>query len=200
MISVQKVYHVYSGKACGSCLGCDAGFASYKYALDIMGLCPRIVCFIYIRCPCLWYIFLPSLCSVRAFCAFKTSNMQPLPLLFLWLSTTSLAAAQICPDYAHYAAAPHAPFSGGAYNLSYQRPAPSCRTFISSAVESTIARLNATITDPDLSRLFENSFPNTLDTAIKWKGYAADSDDEELTFVITGDMYTASYSKNVQYS
>ena len=133
---------------------------------------------------------LSSICFVCVFCAFTPPKMWPLLLLFVWLCTKSFTAAQTCPDYADYAAAPHAPFSGGGYNLSYQRPAPACRTFNSSAVESTIARLNATITDPDLSRLFENSFPNTLDTAIKWKGYAADSADEELTFVITGDMYT----------
>ncbi|CAD6574826.1 MAG: hypothetical protein ASARMPREDX12_006983 [Alectoria sarmentosa] len=114
--------------------------------------------------------------------------MPPFKLLVLLFCMSVFAAAQFCPDYADYAAAPHAPFSGGTYNLSYQRPVASCRTFTSSAVESTIARLNSTITDPDLSRLFENSFPNTLDTAIKWKGYAADNADEELTFVITGDI------------
>ena len=123
------------------------------------------------------------------------SIIQPI----LWLCANTLAVAQVCPDYADYAATPHPPLSHGTYKLSYQRPAPSCRTFTSPAVESTIARLNTTITDPDLSRLFENSFPNTLDTAIKWKGYAADNADEELTFVITGDMYLAIHSIHLQY-
>jgi len=47
--------------------------------------------------------------------------------------------------------------------------------------------VSANISDPDLKRLFTNSYPSTVDTAIKWKGYAAGSD-EELTFVITGDV------------
>ena len=126
--------------------------------------------------------------------------MRSAILIFLLLCTNVFSAAQTCPDYANYAAAPHAPFSGGRYKLSYQRPAPSCRTFSSSAVESTIARLKSTIADPDLFRLFENSFPNTLDTTIKWKGYAADNAEEELTFVITGDMYIALYDWIMLYS
>ena len=63
-----------------------------------------------------------------------------------------------------------------------------CRTFTSQGVEDTITRMKTTIKDPDLYRLFENAYPNTLDTAIKWKGYAADNAEEELTFIITGDI------------
>ena len=91
-----------------------------------------------------------------------------------------------CPDYTVYSTEYHAPFSGGVYNLSSQRPPVQCRTFISPIVEATINATKAVITDPDLSRLFENSFPNTLDTAIKWHGYAANNSAEELTFIITG--------------
>lgn len=67
------------------------------------------------------------------------------------------------------------------------RPIPACRTFNSSDVDNTVSRLKSVIKDPDLYRLFQNSFPNTLDTAIKWKGHANGSD-EELTFVITGRL------------
>lgn len=93
-----------------------------------------------------------------------------------------------CPDYLVYSEEYHAPFSTGRYNLSSQRPPAHCRTFNSSGVEETLVRLNSTIADPDLSRLFQNAYPNTLDTAIKWHGYAANNSAEELTFVITGDM------------
>jgi len=92
-----------------------------------------------------------------------------------------------CPDYLDYAEHHHGPYSSGRYNLSYQRPDPACRTFNSSIVESTISRVMADISDPDLARLFQNAYPNTLDTAIKWKGYA-NGTDEELTFIITGDI------------
>lgn len=108
--------------------------------------------------------------------------------LFTVLFAVVVVNSQGCPDYADYSKEYHPPFSAGRYNLSYQRPAETCRTFTSQAVEDTITRLNSTIADPDLFRLFQNSYPNTLDTAIKWKGYAAGTN-EELTFIITGDMY-----------
>lgn len=104
----------------------------------------------------------------------------------------SVAAAAVnltCPDYSVYSTEHHGPYSGGMYNLSYQRPIPRCRTFNSSIVEDTITSVSRKIRDPDLKRLFVNSFPNTLDTAVKWKGYANNaSSGEELTFLITGDI------------
>jgi len=93
-----------------------------------------------------------------------------------------------CPNYIDYSQQHHAPFSSGRYNLSYQRPHPACRTFNSTIVEATINSTASAITDPDLARLFVNSFPNTLDTAVKWKGLAANRSVEELTFLITGDI------------
>lgn len=98
------------------------------------------------------------------------------------------AAGQECPDYLDYAKEKHEPFTNGTYQLPFQRPAPACRTFNSSGVEQVIDRMEGVIADPDLYRLFENAYPNTLDTAIKWKGVAANNSEEELTFVITGDI------------
>lgn len=93
-----------------------------------------------------------------------------------------------CPDYADYSKERNKPVSAGRFELAYQRPDPSCRTFISSTVDEAIRNMSSVIADPDLYRLFENTFPNTLDTAIKWRGYARNNSKEELAFVVTGDI------------
>ncbi|KAL1891855.1 hypothetical protein Sste5346_007399 [Sporothrix stenoceras] len=89
------------------------------------------------------------------------------------------------------------PLSEGKRHLPYVRPPPQCRTFNLSSLETLIDDMRTTVQDPDLFRLFENSFPNTLDTMIKWYGYANETDpetkeetttDEELTYIITGDI------------
>ncbi|OAA66751.1 hypothetical protein SPI_01327 [Niveomyces insectorum RCEF 264] len=89
------------------------------------------------------------------------------------------------------------PVSTGKFQFPYLRPPPQCRTFNLSSLEALIARMRTTIRDPDLFRLFENAYPNTLDTMIKWHGFANETDpatgaevvtDEELTYVITGDI------------
>jgi len=112
-----------------------------------------------------------------------------LQFIFICLASISvtLVGAQSCPDYSTFSQQHHAPFSSGRYNLSYQRPAPACRTFRAPLVDNTVARFQNIIKDPDLYRLFQNSYPNTVDTAVRWKGYANNSD-EELTFLITGDI------------
>ncbi|KAH7020947.1 uncharacterized protein B0I36DRAFT_252377 [Microdochium trichocladiopsis] len=103
------------------------------------------------------------------------------------LGLCALAGAQSCPEYIDYSKERHEPFSSGRYQLSYQRPPPECRKFVLPEVEQAIVDMKTTIADPDLFRLFENAFPNTLDTTISWHGYAAGSD-EELTFITTGDI------------
>jgi meiotically up-regulated gene 157 (Mug157) protein len=100
----------------------------------------------------------------------------------------STAVRAACPDYSDYSQKVHTPLSIGKYQLSYMRPDPACRTFTSPIVEDTISSMKTIIKDPDLYRIFENSFPNSLDTAVKWKGFAANNSKEELTFLITGDI------------
>jgi meiotically up-regulated gene 157 (Mug157) protein len=111
--------------------------------------------------------------------------------LLLWLSMSTLIQAQ-CPIYTHYANARHEPYSTGRWNLSSMRPIPSCRTFVSQEVEDTIARLKDVIVDSDLFRIFENSWPSTLDTTIAWTGFSNTTTDgtdpEDLSFVVTGDI------------
>jgi hypothetical protein len=89
------------------------------------------------------------------------------------------------------------PLSEGRREFAYNRPSLECRTFNLPAMEKLIERMRGVIKDPDLFRLFENSYPNTLDTMIKWRGHAKKLDpisgnetttDEELTYVITGDV------------
>ncbi|KAF9569477.1 hypothetical protein CPC08DRAFT_732198 [Agrocybe pediades] len=90
------------------------------------------------------------------------------------------ASAQ-CPDYTTYSQVPHDPRSSGPLALPYMRPAPACRTFNSTAVEKVISDMKSLLKDPDLARLFENTFPNTLDTTVKYF-----SKSENLAFIITG--------------
>lgn len=69
-------------------------------------------------------------------------------------------------------------------NYISQRPVPSKRTFVSSAVDSLIDKLKPGIADPELAWMFENCFPNTVDTTIDFEIIDGKPD----TFVITGDI------------
>jgi meiotically up-regulated gene 157 (Mug157) protein len=51
-------------------------------------------------------------------------------------------------------------------------------------VEETIARVKANVADPELAWMFENCYPNTLDTTVQASEIAGRPD----TFIITGDI------------
>ncbi|PHH93291.1 hypothetical protein CDD83_7990 [Cordyceps sp. RAO-2017] len=88
-----------------------------------------------------------------------------------------------CPDYTNYAQSPHGPNSEGRLGLPFMRPSPECRTFNSPAVENVINDMKDRLKDPDLARLFENTFPSTLDTTVKYFDPEAN-----LAFIVTGDI------------
>ncbi|KAE9410250.1 hypothetical protein BT96DRAFT_912486 [Gymnopus androsaceus JB14] len=98
------------------------------------------------------------------------------------LSSSSIVQSQ-CPDFTEYSASPQGNPSNGTLGLPLMRPVPACRTFNSSAVEQVIDDMNARLKDPDVARLFENTFPNTLDTTVKYF-----NETENLAFIITGDI------------
>ncbi|KAG6042284.1 hypothetical protein E4U41_000028 [Claviceps citrina] len=96
------------------------------------------------------------------------------------------------------------PLSSGPLLLPFQRPDKRCRTFRSAEIERVIEEVTSRMKDPDLARLFENAFPSTTDTTIKFHtsgkdtgfvrfgGSRTDLDDGAWqgpqTFVITGDI------------
>lgn len=65
-----------------------------------------------------------------------------------------------------------------------RRPDVAKRNFTSMAVEKEIARVKKRIADPEIAWLFENCYPNTLDTTV----HPGTVDGEADTFVITGDI------------
>ncbi|MBI9040176.1 glycoside hydrolase family 125 protein [Lutibacter sp.] len=65
-----------------------------------------------------------------------------------------------------------------------KRPIKSERNFTSIAVEDIIKKVMAVIKDDELAWMFENCFPNTLDTTIDFEIIDGKPD----TFVITGDI------------
>ena len=65
-----------------------------------------------------------------------------------------------------------------------KRPPVGQRKFTSKAVEKTIAKIKSAIKDPELAWLFENCYPNTLDTTVNYSVINGKPD----TFVITGDI------------
>src|SRR3546814_14008359 len=67
----------------------------------------------------------------------------------------ALAVASLLPAAAHAA------------SFVSKRPAPGKRNFTSPAIEAEIKRVKAAIADPELAWLFEDCYPNTLDTTVE---------------------------------
>ncbi|SMO78673.1 glycoside hydrolase family 125 protein [Solitalea koreensis] len=65
-----------------------------------------------------------------------------------------------------------------------KRPLIANRHFVSNAVESLVKSMRSKLNDRKLAWLFENCFPNTLDTTVQFKSIDGKPD----TFVITGDI------------
>ena len=65
-----------------------------------------------------------------------------------------------------------------------QRPPLKDRKFVSSAVEAKIAEVKAAIKDKELAWMFENCYPNTLDTTVE----IGERNGKQDSFVITGDI------------
>lgn len=64
------------------------------------------------------------------------------------------------------------------------RPPLNERTFTSDIVEATIKKVKASIADAELAWMFENCYPNTLDTTVDYEVIDGKPD----AFVITGDI------------
>lgn len=65
------------------------------------------------------------------------------------------------------------------------RPPAKQRKFQSKAVEETIREIKSYLGDTELAWLFENCFPNTLDTTVNY----TEKENRPDTFVITGDIH-----------
>ncbi len=78
-------------------------------------------------------------------------------------------------------------FPGNSDQIEYNslRPVIGKRKYTSKAVEEKIAEIKSAISDPEIAWLFENCFPNTLDTTVTY----TEIDGKPDTFVITGDIH-----------
>lgn len=70
-------------------------------------------------------------------------------------------------------------------NYKSQRPEKSQRLFTSKAVENEIERVKRLLVNPKLAWMFENCFPNTLDTTVRYRK----TDGKDDTVVYTGDIH-----------
>ena len=66
-----------------------------------------------------------------------------------------------------------------------QRPAKADRLFVSKVIDKEIIRVKKLLTNAKLAWMFENCFPNTLDTTVRYRK----TDGKDDTVVYTGDIH-----------
>ena len=93
----------------------------------------------------------------------------------IFLRNTGLLGAGLLASELSFAAAPQFPVV---------RVAPSKRLFKSKSVDAAIKTFQSKVKHPELQWLFENCFPNTLDTTV----YYTEQGGKPDTYVITGDI------------
>jgi hypothetical protein len=78
------------------------------------------------------------------------------------------------------------PSFGAHSDQSYisKRPVLAKRRFVSAAVENAIVEVKKIMADEELAWMFENCFPNTLDTTVSYE----EKDGKPYTYIITGDI------------
>jgi meiotically up-regulated gene 157 (Mug157) protein len=120
--------------------------------------------------------FFPTICGIIER---QNSNATWSPIIY---SRRELLKSAGCAAIAFVA--PRISPRNDAQTYISKRPPVASRKFVSHAVEETIVRVKTNIADPELAWMFENCFPNTLDTTVNVGGTL----DRPDTFVITGDI------------
>jgi len=83
-------------------------------------------------------------------------------------------------------AIPYIPFENRFFiDFESKRPPVHKRKFSCNIIEETIRKVKEEIRNPELAWLFENCFPNTLDTTVSFKL----ENEKPSTFIITGDIH-----------
>lgn len=97
---------------------------------------------------------------------------------FLFNTCLGIGALSLSPKWGM------ASFFDGSNNFATLRPSENQRTYQSEAVESLLNEVKDKIRDPELAWMFENCYPNTLDTTVDFEIIHGKPD----TFIITGDI------------
>ena len=108
----------------------------------------------------------------------------------IYIATVCLALIPFGTQATHASTIENAPVSlltcpADAVTFTSKRPKETDRLFRSDAVEKEIQRIVRQLTNKRLAWMFENCFPNTLDTTVH---YAEEADGTPDTFVYTGDI------------